>query len=89
MAIARKQGIKSKLIKSIMIHPQHEESFQKFFASCKRIIVPEMNYQGQYAALLKSCYGVRPIEIHIPSVDPVSPLKIAKKIKETHDELSK
>jgi len=89
MAITRKQGIKTKLIKSLMIHPQHEESFQEFFASCKKIIVPEMNYQGQYAALLKSSYGIRPVEIHIPSVNPVSPLKIAEKIKETHDELFK
>ena len=88
MEIAKKQGVKTKLIKSIMIHPQHEDSFRKFFASCKKIIVPEMNYQGQYAALLKSRYGIKPIEIHIPSVNPVSPLKIAQKIMETNSELS-
>jgi len=88
MELAKKQGIKTKLIKSIMIHPQHEDSFRKFFASCKKIIVPEMNYQGQYAALLKSRYGIKPIEIHIPSVNPVSPLKIAQKIMETSSELS-
>ena len=88
MELAKKQGIKTKLIKSIMIHPQHEDSFRKFFASCKKIIVPEMNYQGQYAALLKSRYGIRPIEIHIPAVNPVSPLKIAQKIMEASSELS-
>mgnify|MGYP000297745876 FL=1 len=88
MEIAKKQGVKTKLIKSIMIHPQHEGSFRKFFASCKKIIVPEMNYQGQYAALLKSRYGIKPIEIHIPAVNPVSPLKIAQKIMETNSELS-
>ncbi|MCK5057392.1 MAG: 2-oxoacid:acceptor oxidoreductase subunit alpha [Candidatus Aminicenantes bacterium] len=89
MGIARKQGVKSKLIKSIMIHPQHESSFREFFASCKRIIVPEMNYQGQYAALLKTRYCIEPIEIHIPAVDPVSPGKISEKIMEAHHELSK
>ena len=88
MELAKKQGIKTKLIKSIMIHPQHEDSFRKFFASCKKIIVPEMNYQGQYADLLKSRYGIRPIEIHIPAVNPVSPLKIAQKIMEASSELS-
>ncbi|MFQ5685837.1 MAG: 2-oxoacid:acceptor oxidoreductase subunit alpha [Candidatus Scalindua sp.] len=88
MEIAKEQGAKTKLIKSIMIHPQHEDSFRKFFASCKKIIVPEMNYQGQYAALLKSRYGIKPIEIHIPAVNPVSPLKIARKIMETSSELS-
>ena len=89
MEIAKKQGVKTKLIKSIMIHPQHEDSFCKFFASCKKIIVPEMNYQGQYADLLKSRYGIKPIEVHIPAVEPVSPLKIAQKIMEANSELSK
>ena len=88
MELAKEQGVKTKLIKSIMIHPQHEDSFRKFFASCKRIIVPEMNHQGQYAALLKSRYGIKPIEIHIPAVNPVSPLKIAQKIMEANSELS-
>jgi 2-oxoglutarate ferredoxin oxidoreductase subunit alpha len=88
MQIAKKQGVKTKLIKSIMIHPQHEDSFRKFFTSCKKIIVPEMNYQGQYADLLKSRYGIKPIEIHIPAVNPVSPLKIAQKIMEAFSELS-
>jgi 2-oxoglutarate ferredoxin oxidoreductase subunit alpha len=89
MDIAKKKGVKTKLIKSIMIHPQREDLFRKFFASCKKIIVPEMNYQGQYAALLKSRYGIKPIEVHIPAVEPVSPLKIAQKIMETNSELSK
>ncbi len=88
MKLAKKQGVKTKLIKSIMIHPQRENLFRKFFASCKKIIVPEMNYQGQYAALLKSRYGIKPIEIHIPAVNPVSPLKIAQKIMEASSELS-
>ena len=89
MDIAKKKGVKTKLIKSIMIHPQREDLFREFFASCKKIIVPEMNYQGQYAALLKSRYGIKPIEVHIPAVEPVSPLKIAQKIMETNSELSK
>jgi len=88
MKLAKQQGVKTKLIKSIMIYPQRENLFRKFFASCKKIIVPEMNYQGQYAALLKSRYGIKPIEIHIPAVNPVSPLKIARKIMEASSELS-
>jgi len=88
MELGREQGVKSKLIKSIMIHPQHEESFRDFFASCQRIIIPEMNHQGQYAALLKSRYGIKPIEMHIPAVNPVSPAQIAQKIIEVNDELA-
>ena len=87
MEIARAAGIKSKLIVSIMINPQPEKNFQQFFDSCKEIIIPEMNYSGQYAALMKSRYGIRPIEVHCPSVSLVSPNAIAEKIKEVHHEL--
>ncbi|MBN2410817.1 2-oxoacid:acceptor oxidoreductase subunit alpha [candidate division KSB1 bacterium] len=88
MQIARHNGVKTKMIKSIMIYPQDEESFKTFFASCKKIIVFEMNFQGQYAALLKSTYNIKPVEVHIPSVDPVSPAKIAAKIMEVNHELT-
>jgi len=87
MQIARAQGVKSKLIKSIMIHPQHEASFRQFFDSCKKVIVPEMNFQGQYAARLKSRYNIAPVEMHLSSVNPVSPNKIAQKILEVQNEL--
>ncbi|MBI4558520.1 MAG: 2-oxoacid:acceptor oxidoreductase subunit alpha [Candidatus Hydrogenedentes bacterium] len=88
MELAREQGVKSKVLKSIMINPQHEDSFREFFASSARIIVPEVNYEGQYAALLKSRYGIQPVEMHISAVDPVSPAKIANRIIEVQDELT-
>ena len=87
MEIAREAGVKSKLITSIMIHPQPEEFFQAFFDSCRRIIIPEMNHQGQYAALMKSRYGIRPVEMHFPGVKQVSPRKVADKIIEVQHEL--
>jgi 2-oxoglutarate ferredoxin oxidoreductase subunit alpha len=87
MEIAAEQGVRSKLITSIMINPQHEESFREFFDSCEAVIIPEMNHEGQYAAVLKSRYGIRPIEMHIPAVDPVSPGRIARKIVEVHNSL--
>ncbi len=86
MEIAREQGIKSKLIVSVMINPQPEHHFHRFFESCREIIIPEMNHSGQYANLMKSRYGIRPIELHCPSVRLVSPNEIARKIKEVHHE---
>ncbi len=88
MEIARAEGVKSKLIVSMMINPQREDDFRAFFDSCKEIIIPEMNHSGQYAALVKSRYGIRPREMHFPSVEPVSPRKIADKIKEVQNELA-
>lgn len=88
MEIARREeGVKSKLIVSMMINPQPETYFQAFFDSCRKIIIPEMNHFGQYAALMKSRYGIRPQEMHFPGVTPVSPRKIADKIKEVNYEL--
>ena len=88
MEMAREKGVKSKLIQSIMINPQPEEQLQAFFDSCERIIIPEMNQQGQYASLLKSRYGIRPIEMHFAGVNPVSPKQISQKIIEVHHELT-
>jgi 2-oxoglutarate/2-oxoacid ferredoxin oxidoreductase subunit alpha len=89
MELAREQGIKSKVIKSLMINPQHEDSFRAFFASCKSIIVFEMNFEGQYAALLKSRYGIHPVEVHVPSVDPVSPAMVARTIVDVHKSMTR
>ncbi|NNE66681.1 MAG: hypothetical protein HKN33_08940 [Pyrinomonadaceae bacterium] len=86
MEIARAEGIKSKLITSIMINPQPEEEFRAFFDTCREVIIPEQNHSGQYAGLMKSRYGIRPVEIHCPSVKLVSPRSIAEKIKEVHHE---
>jgi len=87
MELARERGIKSKIIRSIMINPQPEAEFRRFFDSCDRIIIPEMNFEGQYAALLKSRYIIRPLQVHLPGVVPVSPAKIAAKIEDVHNEL--
>jgi 2-oxoglutarate ferredoxin oxidoreductase subunit alpha len=87
MEIARAEGIKSKLIRSLMIYPQPETSYRAFFESCERIIIPEMNYQGQYAAVMKARYGIHPIEMHLPGVYPVSPAEIAQVIREVNHEL--
>lgn len=87
MEIARAEGIKSKLIRSLMIYPQPEASYRAFFDSCERIVIPEMNFQGQYAAVMKARYGIRPTEIHLPGVYPVSPEEIAQVIREVNDEL--
>ena len=87
MQLAREKGIKSKIIRSIMINPHPEKEFRRFFDSCDRIIIPEMNFEGQYAALLKSRYIINPMEVHLPGVLPVSPKKIAEKIEEVHNEI--
>ena len=84
MEIAREEGVSSKLITSIMINPQPEDEFRNFFDSCEHIIIPEMNHSGQYASLMKSRYGIRPIEVHCPGVLTVSPRQIADKIKEVN-----
>jgi len=88
MEIAKAEGVKSKLIVSMMINPQREDDFRAFFDSCKEIIIPEMNHSGQYAALMRSRYGIDPREMHFPGVTPVSPRMIADKIKEVQNELA-
>ncbi len=88
MEIAAGEGATPKLITSIMINPQPEDLFNEFFDSCERVIIPEMNHSGQYAALMRSRYGIRPVEMHLPGVKPASPREIADKIIEVNNELT-
>ena len=68
-------------------HEWTDKNFRKL-AQSDADIIHIHNFQGQYAAVLKSRYDIKPIEMHIPAVDPVSPKKIADKILEVHNELS-
>ena len=49
---ASKKGIKSALFKTVMMNPLPVEQIIKFSNACKHILIPELNYTGQYANLL-------------------------------------
>jgi 2-oxoglutarate ferredoxin oxidoreductase subunit alpha len=70
-----------------VLNPLPEERLREFIGSCKSIIVPEVNYQGQFAHHLAGRLGVQPIRMTKISGLPFTPGEILGKIEEAvrHD----
>ncbi len=59
-ALAKKQGLRVKLIVPYLVYPIAEEVFRKFFASVQRGLVVEQSHQGQFYRVLRMFVDVPP-----------------------------
>lgn len=57
---ARGEGIRCAAMKVVMLSPFPTERVAAFLADCKEVLVPELNYQGQFANLLQA-HVARPV----------------------------
>ncbi|MDH3771351.1 MAG: 2-oxoacid:acceptor oxidoreductase subunit alpha, partial [Nitrospirota bacterium] len=57
MLKVRGEGIRCAAMKVVMLSPLPLEEIEKFFADCDEILVPELNYQGQFANLVTAATG--------------------------------
>jgi 2-oxoglutarate ferredoxin oxidoreductase subunit alpha len=46
-------------MKVVMLSPLPEDAIARFCADCKEVLVPELNYQGQFAHLLTGTTACR------------------------------
>jgi 2-oxoglutarate ferredoxin oxidoreductase subunit alpha len=53
MYLAQEEGIRCAALKVLMISPFPVEMATSFLADCKEVLVPEVNYQGQFAGILQ------------------------------------
>ncbi len=60
MFLAQAEGIRCAAMKVVMISPFPTEAVAKFMDDCRETLVPEVNYQGQFASILRSNV-VRPV----------------------------
>lgn len=60
MLRARSEGIRCAAMKVVMLSPFPTEGVAAFMADCKEVLVPELNYQGQFANLLQA-HVARPV----------------------------
>ena len=60
MFLARREGIRCAAFKVVMLSPFPIEAVTAFMADCGAVLVPELNYQGQFAQLVqaKTCRPV-------------------------------
>lgn len=65
-----------------VLNPLPEERLREFMSSVKHVLVPEINYQGQFAHHLAANLGVRPIRFNKIGGLPFTPGEIYSKIEE-------
>lgn len=55
---ARDEGISCAAMKVVMLSPLPEDELRAFIADCKVVLVPELNYEGQFANIVSGALGV-------------------------------
>jgi len=60
MQLARKEGIRCAAMKVVMLSPLPAEPLNDFFNDCAEVLVPELNYEGQFANHVSGTLG-RPV----------------------------
>jgi 2-oxoglutarate/2-oxoacid ferredoxin oxidoreductase subunit alpha len=79
MLLARAEGIRCATMKVVMIWPFPTEGVAGFMDDCREALVPEVNYQGQFANILRS-HVTRPVT-SLARV-PGAPLKVEEILAE-------
>ena len=57
---AQAEGISCSAMKVVMLSPLPLQSIENFFENCREVLVPELNYEGQFAGLVCGALG-RPV----------------------------
>ncbi len=83
-AVARliKKGKKVKALHPKLVWPVPVKAINSFAEGVKTILIPEVNYQGQFADLIMAATTIRPVKYNIYGGLPFMPEDIVKKIEE-------
>ncbi len=61
MRLARGEAVRCAAMKVVMLSPLPVEPIAAFLDDCAQVLVPELNYEGQFANLVSGALG-RPLE---------------------------
>lgn len=81
---ASKFGYEVSALQLKMIHPLPDEEIRAFLAPLKTVIVPELNFGGQLAQLLRAKYLIPVVQLNKCGGVPFSPEDILNKIEEVY-----
>ncbi|MBI5756515.1 MAG: 2-oxoacid:acceptor oxidoreductase subunit alpha [Nitrospirae bacterium] len=76
------EGLKVSAIYPKLIYPVPVKAIRRFASTVKKVLIPEVNYQGQFAELVTAHAGINPIRYDIYGGLPFTPGEIKEKIKE-------
>ncbi len=78
----RAEGYNVKGFYPKLLNPLPKQQFEDFGASCKRLLLPEVNFQGQLAHFVRAETSLRPESYTICGGMPFTPEMIVNKVKE-------
>jgi len=76
------KGLRVRALYPKLIFPVPVKAIQRFASTVKKVLVPELNYQGQFAELLTTHAGVNAIRFNLYGGLPFTPAQIREKITE-------
>lgn len=83
---ANARGMKVAAFHPKVLYPMLPE-IEVFIRSCKKVIVPELNYTGQFAREIRARFGVNVISFNKLAGLPFTPDEILKKIEEVSEKV--
>lgn len=89
IAQALKRGIKVRGMAPRLLHPLPHDDLRSFLRSVDRILVPELNFTGQLATLLRAAYRVPTVSLTKVKGVPLSCGEVLAKIEEVAGEMEK
>ncbi len=82
LARLRAEGYKVKGFYPKLMWPMPVAQYEAFAATCKKILVPEVNYQGQLSHFIRAETSIKPIPFTICGGLPFTPIQMIDKVKE-------
>ncbi|MFQ6058740.1 MAG: 2-oxoacid:acceptor oxidoreductase subunit alpha, partial [Anaerolineae bacterium] len=83
---AQERGLKVAALYPKVLNPLPVEAIQEFAAPLKAVIVPEINYTGQFADLLRARLGIEAIRLNKYEGIPFTAGEIYRKIEEVAED---
>ena len=82
VARLRAEGLKVKGFYPKLMWPMPVAQYEAFGATCKKILVPEVNYQGQLSHFIRAETSIKPIPFTLSGGLPFTPIQMMDKVKE-------
>jgi len=82
IAHLRAEGVKVKGFYPKLLWPMQVKQFEDFAASCKTVLVVEINHQGQLAQLIRAQTSINPVSHAVCGGLPFTPKQIGAKVME-------
>ena len=86
---AGERGIPVKALVPKLLHPLVHSEWKPFLSSIAELLVPEMNFTGQLATLLRSAYRVPTLQLNLVKGVPFRSQEILEKIEQVSEKLER